>query len=186
MNHLVLFLPTMDPGVDHEGNLVFVGMFLGLVLINVWTSLPIDIFSSWAMYKLAWRRGISCPWLAWIPFANLWILGSLADQYKLEKRGRRGWNRYVLLFLPILLAVAELASRGNGQLAVSVWGWMQTYELVLIPLYVVGIVAVYRSLNRVYQSCKASVSDLFTILSLMVPLSTPVLLLIACRWEREK
>ena len=185
MNHLVLFLPAMDPGVDSEGNLVFEGMFLALILINVWMNLPIDIFSSWARYKLARRREISCPWLAWIPFVNLWVLGSLSDQYKLEKKDRRGWNRYVMLLHLLLLAVAEWASKGNSQLAVSLWNWMHANEFAVIPLYVVGIAAIYRSLHQVFHSCKSDISEAFLLISLLVPFATPILLLITCRWENE-
>ena len=39
------------------------------------------ILQALALYTIAKRRGIRKPWLAWIPFGNSWILGSLSDQY---------------------------------------------------------------------------------------------------------
>lgn len=37
------------------------------------------VFTAVALYTLAKNRGIRHPWLAWIPVANVWILGSLSD-----------------------------------------------------------------------------------------------------------
>lgn len=39
------------------------------------------ILQALALYTIAKRRGIRKPGLAWIPFGNSWILGSLSDQY---------------------------------------------------------------------------------------------------------
>lgn len=53
------------------------------------------ILEALALYTIAKRRGIKKPWLAWIPVGNVWILGSLADQYryvkKREVKNRRKW-----------------------------------------------------------------------------------------------
>ena len=38
------------------------------------------VLSSMAVYTIARRRGLRKPWLAWIPVANVWLLGSLSDQ----------------------------------------------------------------------------------------------------------
>ena len=40
-------------------------------------SLAIYVFTALSLYTIAQRRGLHCPWLAWIPVANLWLMGSL-------------------------------------------------------------------------------------------------------------
>ena len=48
---------------------------LGLLLeggIVPMVSVAIYVFTALSMHTIAQRRGISCPWLAWIPVANLW------------------------------------------------------------------------------------------------------------------
>ena len=44
--------------------------------------IAVYVFTSLALYTIAKRRGINHPWLSWIPVANVWILGSIADQYR--------------------------------------------------------------------------------------------------------
>ena len=45
-------------------------------------TLAIYVFTALSLYTIAQRRGLHCPWLAWIPVANLWLMGSLSDQYR--------------------------------------------------------------------------------------------------------
>ena len=42
-------------------------------------SVAIYVFTALSMHTIAQKRGIACPWLAWIPVANLWVLGSVSD-----------------------------------------------------------------------------------------------------------
>ena len=45
------------------------------------------VLTALALYTIAKRRGLNHPWLAWIPVASAWILGSLSDQYRYVVRG---------------------------------------------------------------------------------------------------
>lgn len=67
------------------------------------------ILQALALYTIAKRRGIKKPWLSWIPVVNVWILGSLSDQYryvtKREVKNRRKW----LLGAKILVLVLAVA-----------------------------------------------------------------------------
>lgn len=58
-----------------------------------------------ALYTLAKRRCIHYAWLSWIPVANVWILGSLSDQYRYVVRGQTKSKRKVLLTLGIVMTV---------------------------------------------------------------------------------
>lgn len=51
------------------------------------------ILQALALQTIATRRGINKPWLAWVPLVNVWVLGSISDQYhyvtKREVRNKR-------------------------------------------------------------------------------------------------
>lgn len=65
------------------------------------------VLEAWALYTIAERRGISKPWLAWIPVVNVWTLGSISDQYHYVTKREVKNKRKLLLGLSIaLFAVA--------------------------------------------------------------------------------
>ena len=63
------------------------------------------ILQSWALYTIAQRRGINKPWLAWIPMVNVWIIGSISDQYQYIVKRQVKNKRKVLLGLNIAMTV---------------------------------------------------------------------------------
>ena len=67
------------------------------------------VLTALALYTIAKRRGLNHPWLAWIPVASAWILGSLSDQYRYVVRGENKSKRKVLLTLSILTSVLSTA-----------------------------------------------------------------------------
>ena len=72
-------------------------------LISLVPSLVISLLSyvltALAIYTIAKRRGLNKPWLAWIPVVDVWLLGSLSDQYQYVVRGRNRSKRKSLLVL---------------------------------------------------------------------------------------
>ena len=60
------------------------------------------VLTSLAFYTVAKRRGLSNPWLAWIPVANVWLLGSISDQYRYVVRGENRSRRKILLTLKVI------------------------------------------------------------------------------------
>ena len=80
-------------------------------LVNFGTSLfslAMYILLSLGLYTIAKRRGLNNPWLAWIPFGNVWILGSIADQYQYSVKNKKTSRRKVLLGLQIGLSVVAV------------------------------------------------------------------------------
>lgn len=64
---------------------------------------------AWGLYTIAQRRGINKPWLAWIPVANLWILGCVSDQYRQVALGQVKVKRKAILSLSILTIALAVA-----------------------------------------------------------------------------
>ncbi len=40
------------------------------------------VLGALGLYTIAKRRGINNPWLAWVPVADMWVLGCISDQYR--------------------------------------------------------------------------------------------------------
>lgn len=67
-------------------------------------TIALYVLQALGLYTIAKRRGIRNPWLAWIPFGSVWILGAICDDYK-TRCGKSSKLRVVLLVLTIVMAV---------------------------------------------------------------------------------
>ena len=72
-------------------------------------NLAVYIFTGLGLYTIAKRRGIHNPWLAWVPFANMWLLGCISDHFQSVARGKVTRRRVALLVTNILITVMALA-----------------------------------------------------------------------------
>lgn len=147
------------------------------------------VLAAIGVYTIAKRRNIKNPWMAWIPYANFWILGSISDQYqdrvKGKKTARRKWllglaiatgvMAVVILFLSLgallLLIVPFLV--GISQELVSLVALLTSVgSLVLcLPLVAVAIVSIviqYMVLFDLYRSSKPNSAVLFLVLSILL------------------
>ncbi len=155
------------------------------------------VLTSLALYTIAKRRGINHPWLAWIPVANYWLIGSLSDQYQYVVRGRNCSKRKWLLILEILsyaLAVAAMifagtmlvqvvaaAMGGSGEayLMDIVLGSLMRILGVCLPLLGIGIavaIIYYMALYDIYKSMDPSNCVLFLVLSILFGVTQPFFL----------
>lgn len=80
---------SSSDGIDALGVLSYVLLALGL-------------------YAIAQRRCIRKPWLAWIPVANMWLLGCISDQYQYLVHGQQKSKRKTLLIFEILTLVLSM------------------------------------------------------------------------------
>ena len=67
------------------------------------------VLRSIGLYAIAKRRGISNPWLAWIPVAWVWILGSISDQFRYVTKAQVKNKRTTLLVMKLIQTVASTA-----------------------------------------------------------------------------
>ena len=165
-------------------------------------SLAIYIATAIALYTIANRRGISKPWLAWIPVLNVWTLGAIADHYRLAcgtKKSRRkvllGTNiaMSVLAVLVIVLCVAMLVSIfANADLVTGDISEEAAIEvgliaigmlLICLPTMVVAVIHAvfyYIALYEVFKSCDPGNAVLYLVLSIFISICQPIFLVI-CR-----
>ena len=152
------------------------------------------VLQALALYTIAQRRGIKKAWLAWIPLVNVWILGSLSDQYQYVVKRQVKNKRKILLGLNIaILALSLVIVIILGSLVVRLlmmglfshfpedvtdlpWevfaGYVTPFLILLaatLPLTVLSIVQVvyfYIALYDVFCSCDPKNSTLYTVLSI--------------------
>ena len=155
------------------------------------------VLTALALYTIARRRGLKNPWLAWIPVADCWLLGSLSDQYRYVVDGQHKSKRKILLIFRILTAVMWVSLIG---LLVNLcfhavgsvfWGTMsderifqilhQTLNLLVMCLPLIGIsiayaVFRYMALYDIYKSLDPANCVLFLVLSILFGVTEPFFL----------
>lgn len=182
------------------GILLVCALLLAAVL-NAWLAV-VYVVEGKALYTIAKRRGFYAPWMAWVPFANAWLFGSISDQYQQNINGRVCKRGKTLLVLKIAVqAVTSIAGciagiaagivillqmeRGGGVEEIfSVL--LTTVGIGLIPTLVVAIVYdVFACIvcYDLYVSSKPNSAVLFLVLSIVTP-ATPFLIY-ACRNSDE-
>ena len=155
------------------------------------------VLSALALYTMAKRRGISHAWLSWIPVVNVWILGSLSDQYRYVVKGQYKSKRKALIILKVIsavlvaviacmaivIAVEVVDDMMFGMLDDDIWedilGPILGIAGLVLPLLGVNIaVAVirYMALYDVYTACDPQYSVLFLLLSIFFSITEPFFL----------
>lgn len=155
------------------------------------------VLTALALYTIARRRGLKNPWLAWIPVADCWLLGSLSDQYRYVVKGEHKSKRKILLFFRVLIAIMWISLMG---LLVNLcfhavgsvfWGTMsderifqilhQALNLLVVCLPLIGIsiayaVFRYMALYDIYKSLDPDNCVLFLVLSILFGITEPFFL----------
>lgn len=151
------------------------------------------ILSSIAIHSLGKRRGISYPWLAWIPVARNRALGAIADDYDEQRGLKKRWGKTLLTlsiictagfvimyaaFVVLLIASAGLATSDTEAIVMVL--------LSYIPLLVIAVVGIVQTIcssicvYKIFESTMPDKSLLFLILYILVPLAGSICLFI-CR-----
>lgn len=185
-DQLLMFLPGLISGIP-------TGLF----------GVAAYILTALAVYTISRRRGLSKPWLAWIPVINCWLLGSLSDQYRYVVKGENKSKRKWLLILRILKAVLVFAisafvismvgsvvkaSYYGGYLegdfldmlapVLTMLGFALPYAGITIAFCVVRYIALY----DVYRSLDPDNAVLYLVLSILFSPTEPFFLF----FNREK
>ena len=155
------------------------------------------VLTSLALYTLATRRGIDKAWLSWVPVLNVWIIGSLSDQYRYVVKGQIKTKRKSLLILNwlILLLGAILIGIGIHMVAdlveSAVYGIHEREMMrmamgsifsilgLCLPIAALSIAAAvirYMALYDIYTSMDPANNVLFLVLSIIFHVTEPFFL----------
>lgn len=180
-------------GYTEEQILFYTAYYGKTLLIALAFAIVSYIFQSAGMYTIAKRRGIELPWLAWVPVANMWLLGCISDQFRYLAYGQTTNRRRKLLAMNIAIVVVTLLLLGaclgpllSGDLKEFVENMIGISVLMIIGAYamlVVSIVAVvlqYMCYFDLFRSCQPSRSAFYLILSILFSYPLPFLIY-SCR-----
>lgn len=155
------------------------------------------VLTSMALYALASRRGIQKAWLSWVPVLNVWIIGSLSDQYRYVVKGQYKSKRKVLLILNlvnILISVLLIVVAGSVVVDLingAVYGIAENELLNMImgsalgavglslPMAGIAIAAAvirYMAMYDIYVSMDPANSVLYLVLSILFNVTEPFFL----------
>ena len=142
------------------------------------------------LYTIAKKRNIKNPWLAWIPVADLWLLGCISDQYRYVTKGEERKRRKGMLTLgiiqlvtaPILVFMAvicivglfaavmsgDLSALGAGVLALAVPVLLcVVFSAGLLVISIVLLVQRCCALYDLFCSCETRNKTLYSVLSIV-------------------
>lgn len=94
MVYFLPLIPAVDPGPDGSGDAL--GM---LLMLNLYLNGIPCILTALALWRTAKWNAIRRPWMALIPLADLWVLGSLSDRYQKQVRKKEKQMRKTLTLL---------------------------------------------------------------------------------------
>lgn len=147
------------------------------------------LLTALAVYTISRRRGLGKPWLAWIPVVNVWLLGSLSDQYQYVVKRQNRSRRVILLTLSILMGVLSAVCLTCGILLLVKIGLGIRPDAILglgfavigcaLPLAGCAIayaVIRYMALYDVFRSLDPGNATLFLVLSIFMGVTEPFFL----------
>lgn len=164
--------------------LVFCFVMLGLSLVQY-------VFQSLGLYTIAKRRGISKPWLAWVPVGNVWIMGCISDQYQYVARGLNKNKRTLLMWLNVIMVVLLglytafmvtmiIAQRNGDHMMTGALGIM-LLALVMFAVSVWYSILVYMAQFDLFRSAEPDNAVLYLVLSILIGGIVNAILVFICR-----
>lgn len=187
-------------GLPEEVVSFFFTFFVGAIAVSSVIGIAIYLLESISVYKMAKSAEIKNPWLAFIPVANDWVFGTLAEKYK-KKNGTKSARFGIIL--PVLEGIVFIESialtiftvisikeiTGYALDAVNTSAEMAPEQFMsLIPVIILyfALMAVaiayavvfFIALWRVYSSFDKSNATLYIVLSVIFTISVPIILFI--------
>lgn len=171
---------------------IFIVIWLAACLLSVAYSIVMYVLHGVGMYTIAQRRGIHRPWLSWVPVANMWILGSISDQYQYVTKGKVRSRRKLLLGLTIATYVLLIVFwicyiafmvQAVGSAFEDTFMNAQVLRSMLSMLGVCGVMSVVAILTTVFQyiayydlfhSSNPGNSSTFLVLSILLSFLLPI------------
>ncbi len=187
-------------GLPEEAVSFFFTFFIGAIAVSAVIGIAIYLLESISVYKMAKSAEIKNPWLAFIPVANDWVFGTLAEKYK-KKNGTKSARFGIILpvlegivlieaiALTIFTVISVKEITGYALDAVNTSSEMAPEQFMsLIPVIILyfALMAVaiayavvfFIALWRIYSSFDKSNATLYIVLSVIFTISVPIILFI--------
>lgn len=136
----------------YDGLFAFLAIFGALIGVFVLIGIAFYVLMSLGLMKLAENKGIENAWLAWIPIANMYILGLVIEDLQIFN--------YDIPKIEVVLPVGSLVVGILG--AIPVLG-----QLIAIAFAIVSIAALY----KLFKMYRPESAVLFTVLGIILGLA---------------
>lgn len=142
--------------------------FLAYFLIALIIAIVCYVFTSLALYQMAKNRNIENPWLAWIPIANMYLMGKLLYEKVAFGSSIIPMAHVILPLLPIVCGILAF---------IPYIGW-------LFPI--VNAVYYCAALYRLFRLYKPDNAVLYLVLSIIFPVLQPFFLFSMRRYQDQE
>lgn len=169
----------------------FVFILLYFVLWGA-VSLATYLLQSFGLNKMGKSLNIKNSWLAFIPFANIFAFGRIAEKYvKFNGKNSAKFSK-ILLILSIIIAVLSIAIStfaiavivmvnfykfGNSNDIMALSGFLFTLlatEIIMIAAAIVYMVIYYVALWRIFAIFDYNNATLYLVLSIFISIVCPI------------
>lgn len=167
---------------------LYIVLFAGVIANYVLTSL--------SLYTIAKRRLIRNPWLAWLPIASVWTIGSIADDYDARMNINRKWRVVLLTLTLVFFAVFMIMYIA---MFVMVFSFVMEHQIVeplpeevvafVIPISlfatvisVVGMalsICTYICMFKIFESTVPHKALKYFLLSMFIPFASAICLFLS-------
>ena len=187
-------------GLPEEAVSFFFTFFIGAIAVSAVIGIAIYLLESISVYKMAKSAEIKNPWLAFIPVANDWVFGTLAEKYK-KKNGTKSARFGIIL--PVLegivlieaialtiftvISIKEITGYAldavNTSTEMVPEQFMSPIPVIILYFALMAVAIAYAvvffiALWRVYYSFDKSNATLYIVLSIIFTISVPIILFI--------
>ncbi len=187
-------------GLPEEAVSFFLTFFIGAIAVSAVIGIAIYLLESISVYKMAKSAEVKNPWLAFIPVANDWVFGTLAEKYK-KKNGTKSARFGIIL--PVLegivfiesialtiftvISIKEITGYAldavNTSTEMAPEQFMSLIPVIILYFALMAVAIAYAvvffiALWRVYSSFDKSNATLYIVLSVVFTISVPVILFI--------
>lgn len=166
---------SLVEGLVASGALIMVIAIIGIMLL---LSIAVYVLQAVALYKMANKLGHQYPWMAWIPYANTYLLFTLPDKKLRILAFNKDIDRVTGFWIWLALNLGGTVIQG----IVSVIPVIGTFIATLLPfaILVANIFITYAMYKDLYEMfVDESQATPFAIVSIIVPITSVVFLLIA-------
>jgi hypothetical protein len=174
--------------------LAIYGLFFAYAILNY-------IFTALSLQRIATRRAIPCPWLAWIPYANCWLVGSIAREYDNRQGINRRWDKanlfsYILFVegFPIIyflmyfatFFVAAIGANTDDETTAMITILIMLLTIIAMIFVFALLASVFSLINnicyyKIFESTVPEKALKYMLISLIVPFGNLV-----CLWKCSK
>ena len=184
-----------ESGINEADLMVFTSIiavyfaFLGII------SLVMYLLQAFGLYGMAKDSGISAPWRGFIPFANTFLFGKIAERY-VKKDGKKSAKfgglllafeilTLVLAFVTVAFAISMIfvliAAENETDLAYSIVAPMVAMFIscfVLMGVSIAYIVLYYVALWRIFTAFDYNNATVYFVLSILFSFLGPIFLFV--------